>query len=428
MDLILILALMIINGLLALTEMALVSSRKSKLEGMVRKGDTRAAKALKLAEHPGNLFSMVQLGLTLISILSGVFAEQSLANRIEVHLQNWSAIAQYSHQLSIFITVSLVTFGMIVIGELVPKKIGLTYPEKISRISAGFAEKGIKLTSPLVWLLNQSANGIIRLLGIKPNADSVVTEDEIKAMVEEGTSAGTIDVIEQEIVENVFHLGDRKISSLMTPKPDIIFLDLDDDPQENWLLIRDHKHSCYPVIKGGPENISGIILIKNLIIEGGVRDALKDLKRFITEPLYVPEQSKAFHVLEMFREHKKHQALVIDEYGSIAGLVTINDILDAIVGDMSISGEFDYEVTKREDGSFLIDAAMPFEEFCAYFQQDPEKFRQGSFVTVGGFVLEKLRRIPKAGDSFVWQNFQIEVIDMDRARIDKLLVKKLHLD
>jgi putative hemolysin len=264
---------------------------------------------------------------------------------------------------------------------------------------------------------------IIKILGIEVS-DSSVTEEEIKSMIQEGTTGGAIDEIEQEIVQNVFHLGDRKITSLMTNRSDVTFLDIEDSVKENIEKIIESKHSVYPICEGDIDNIIGLLYIKDLLGKD-LNVELENLKKFGKEPLFIPENNQAYQALEKFREERIHMGIILDEYGSVMGIITLNDILDALVGDISVDDEFGYDIHEREDGSFLVDASLPFDDFLNHFDiQINNRKEYTGFDTLGGFALHILQEIPDTGDTFEWEDYAFEIIDMDKNRIDKILLKK----
>ncbi|MFN3489612.1 MAG: hemolysin family protein, partial [Emticicia sp.] len=273
------------------------------------------------------------------------------------------------------------------------------------------------------WLLTKCSDLIIKVLGIEVS-DSSVTEEEIKSMIQEGTTGGAIDEIEQEIVQNVFHLGDRKITSLMTNRSDLTYLDLEDSIQENIEKIIETKHSVYPICKDGIDNISGLLYIKDLLGKD-LGTELQNLANLGKEPLFIPENNQAYQALEKFREERIHMGIILDEYGSVMGIITLNDILDALVGDISMDDEFEYDVFEREDGSFLVDASLPFDDFLNQFDVVINNRKEYTgFDTLGGFALHILQEIPDTGDRFEWEDYEFEIIDMDKNRIDKILLKK----
>ena len=409
-----------------MSEIALVSSRKSKLETAAKNGDRRAQVALDLSNSPNRFLSTVQIGITLIGILLGIFSGDKLTTDVQNYVVQVELLQPYAHSVAVVLVLFLLTYLSLVFGELVPKRIGLSNPEGIAKTMAGPMIFLSRLTSPFIALLTVSSDLLLKLLNIKPN-ESAVTEEEIKSLIQEGTTGGAIEEIEQEIVQNVFQLGDRKITSLMTNRQEIVFLDLEDEPAENKAKILEYKHSVYPLCNGSVDEIVGLIYSKDFL--GKDLDAellhLNDIKR---DALFVPENNGAYQVLERFRERRQYVGVIVDEYGGVMGVITLNDILDVLVGDINDDIHSDYEIREREDDSFLIDAQLPFEDFLSYFSITiTAKTRREltGFDTLGGFALHILKDIPKTGETFVWHKYRFEIVDMDKSRIDKILVKKL---
>ncbi len=406
-----------------MSEIALVSSRKSRLEAFARNGDTKAKAALALANSPNRFLSTVQIGITLIGILLGVYSGDNITSDLEVFLGQIDLIAPYKHSLAVGLVVLLITFLSLVLGELVPKRIGLSNPEGIAKMVAAPMNILSKITAPFIALLSLASDLLIRVLNIKQN-ESAVTEEEIKSLIQEGTSGGVFEEIEQEIVHNVFQLGDRRVTSLMTNRQEIVWLNLEDSVQDNKEKIFDTKHAVYPLCKGTVDNVLGLIYIKDLI-GADVDERLASLQTLKREPLYLPESNRAYQALEKFKEQRVFFGLIVDEYGGLMGVVTMHDIMDALVGDISEIDEFEAEITEREDGSFLIDAQLPFDDFMQFFEltvNDNERKELIGFNTLGGFALHVLEDIPETGEKFRWKQFDFEIIDMDKSRIDKILV------
>jgi putative hemolysin len=423
MEILIILFLVILNGIFSMSEIALISSRKTKLEIASKNGDRRAAAALVLVNSPNRFLSTVQIGITLISILTGIFSGNTITIGIQDFLTGFGLELKYADNIAVGLVVVIIGFLQLVLGELVPKRIGMSNPEAISKTMAAPMNFLSTITSPFIWLLTKCSDLLIKLLGIEVS-DSSVTEEEIKSMIQEGTTGGAIDEIEQEIVQNVFHLGDRKITSLMTNRSDLTYLDLDDSIQENIEKIIETKHSVYPICKDGIDNITGLLYIKDLLGKD-LGTELQHLANLGKEPLFIPENNQAYQALEKFREERIHMGIILDEYGSVMGIITLNDILDALVGDISMDDEFEYDVFEREDGSFLVDASLPFDDFLNQFEIviNNRKVYTG-FDTLGGFALHILQEIPDTGDKFEWEDYEFEIIDMDKNRIDKILLKK----
>ena len=420
MEIFILSCLILINGLFTMAEIALVSARKARLEHQAEKGDVNARKALELANKPEKFLSAVQIGITLISILTGVYSGERFSKGIQPFIEHIVFLKPYAQTISLTLIVILVTFLSIIFGELIPKRIGLLKAEKIAKLVAVPVNVFASITHPIVWLLNKVSNLFFTIFNIKRMKDDAVTEEEIKTMITEGAEAGTIDEAEQEIIERVFHLSDRNITSLMTHRSDIIWFNLDDneDTMKEKILIE--PHSVYPICDGEIDNIKGVVSIKDLYVNP---DNIM-FKEIMQPALFVPENNTAYQVLEKFKESRLHCCFIVDEYGSILGLITLNDILEAIVGDIPQPDIADYEIIEREDGSFLIDAQIPFYDFLTRFEK-AAWMNEGEhdFDTLAGFILHELERIPKTGDKMEWKGFHLEIIDMDGHRIDKVLVK-----
>ncbi|MEH1967960.1 hemolysin family protein [Nostoc sp.] len=422
-EILIILVLIIANGVFSMSEMAIVSARKVRLQQLANQGDAKARAALRLAESPNHFLSTVQVGISLIGILTGAFGGATIANRLAVYVKLVPFLAPYSEPLSFGIVVLIITYLSLIVGELVPKRLALNNPERIASIVAIPMQALAAIASPVVYLLSASTDLILRLLGITASTEPQVTEEEIKILIEQGTEAGTFEEAEQDMVERVFRLGDRPVSYLMTPRPDIVWLDLDDSAEENRQKMVDSAYSRYPVCQGGLDNVLGVIPVTDLLARSFRGEAL-DLTIGLRQPVFVPESTRGLKVLELFKQTITHMALVVDEYGVIQGLVTLNDIMSEIVGDVpSTDGQDQPQAVQREDGSWLLDGMLPVEEFLELFgMEEWESEERGSYQTLGGFVITHLGRIPAAADHFEWQSMRIEVMDMDGNRVDKVLV------
>ncbi|MCY7350013.1 MAG: hemolysin family protein [Cytophagaceae bacterium] len=417
-EILILLFLMVLNGVFSMSEIALVSARKSRLKHDAERGDSRARAAFKLAEHPDTFLSTVQVGITVIGILTGIFSGDALALPIRTWLEQFEPIRPYARPLALGLLLIGITYFSLVIGELVPKRIGLTRAESIAKAVALPMSILSRIAHPFIWLLSTSTSLVIKVLGIRKTDDSAVTEEEIKAIINEGMEQGTIDEIEQEIVENVFNVSDRNITSLMTTRSDLVWLDADATSDQYQAIVRAERHSIYPVCEGSIDRMVGVVSIKDLYVspdEARPRDLMK-------KPLYVPENNSAYQILEKFRESRVHQGFIVDEYGTLQGMVTVNDIFEAIVGNVPDAEGEDYSFVKRDDGSYLVDAQMPFIDFLGRMDRDPREFLEEDFSTLAGFILHQLERIPQVGETFTWRDMRIEVVDMDDRRIDKVLV------
>ena len=424
MELLIILFLVLLNGIFSMSEIALVSSRKSRLEAAARNGDSNAKAALHLANSPTRFLSTVQIGITLIGLLTGMYSGDNITADFELFISNIAILKPYSHTLAVGTVLVFITYLSLVLGELVPKRIGMANPEAISKFMARPMNLLSKATAPFIGLLGFSSDMIIKLLNIK-QGENAVTEEEIKSLIQEGTSGGVFEEIEQEIVHNVFQLGDRKVTSLMTNRQEIVWLDIEDSVEENKAIIFESRHSVYPVCRATVDDVVGLIYVKDLITMD-IEEQLKDLTSILKEPVYLPESNRAYQALEKFKEQRVYFGIIVDEYGGLLGVITMHDIMDALVGDISEDIEEASEIVKREDGSFLVDAQLPFDDFLQYFSinmPETERRELTGFNTLGGFVLFILENIPKVGERFTWKNFDFELIDMDRSRIYKLLVQ-----
>ena len=413
-------ALILINGLFVMSEIALVSARKGRLESLSNKGDLKAKAALHLTENPDKFLSTAQIGITLISILTGVYSGERFSKHLRPFIESFDYLRPYASSLSTVIIVILVTFLSIILGELVPKRIGLIRAEKIARVVAGPMNFLSFIAYPIVWLLNNITTLIFKLFNIKVSSDNAVTEDEIKAMISEGSEHGTIENEEKEIIERVFHLGDRNSTSLMTHRTDIAWFDIEDTVQSVTEKFDQITYSTYPLCDKTVDDIKGLIYIKDLL---KVPPATP-LKELLKPALFVPENNSPYQLLEKIKQTKIHSCFIVNEYGTLEGMITLNDILEAIVGDVPQTGQEEYEIIERNDGTYLVDAQITFYDFLSHFEKT-EWMNEGEheFDTLAGFVLHELERIPKTADTFDWRGFEFEIIDMDGQRIDKLLVK-----
>jgi len=423
-DIFIILALIVLNGLFSMAEIALISARKVRLESQAAKGDIKATRALQLASHPDSFLSTVQIGITLIGVLTGIYSGDTFKAPLQQWLFGFPLLQPYSEGIATVLIVIVLTYLSLVLGELVPKRIGLSNPEKTAKLLAGPMLLLLKITYPFIWLLSKSAHVILKILGIKSN-DNQVTEEEIKAIISEGTEQGTIEEAEQEIIERVFHLSDRNITSLMTHRSDIIWLNNRETIQAVKAGLTGVLHSVYPVCDNSIDRIKGMVSVKDLF----TARPEQTLEEIMKPATYIPESITAYQVLEQFRATKIHHGFIVDEYGSVQGLITLNDILEAIVGDIPQEEDKEFEITRRQDGSYLIDAQIPFYDFLDQFDKT-EWMMEGDqeFDTLAGFIIHELRKIPSTGDSLTWKIFELEIVDMDRHRIDKVLVKVNELE
>ncbi len=423
MDIFIIFVLFFLNGIFAMAEIAIVSSRKVRLQQWAEEGHRGAIAALKLADEPTRFLSTIQIGITLIGILSGAFGEAAIADRLIPYFATVPLLTDIARPLALGITVLLITYFSLIIGELVPKRIGMQNPEVLATVLAPPMLLLARATRPLVRFLSLSTETVLRVLGIKKPKEPSITEEEIKVLMEQGAEEGIFERAEQELVENIFSLDEKKVVSIMTQRKDIIALDIDDPLEDNLRIIKQSVFTRYPVCKGGFENVLGMIQAKDLL-HRLLDDKSVTLAELVRPPLYVPEAISPMQLLEQFKRTRNHTALVVDEYGEIEGLVSINDVMEAIVGDLPTeASDSDEEIVQRDDGSWLVDGMMSLDDFKEHFDLDMiEGEETGDFQTVAGFVIFMLGRVPATADRVEWGGFTFEVVDMDRTRVDKLLV------
>jgi len=426
LEIIIIIGLILLNGVFSMSEMSLVSARKFKLESAKKKGSKGAKAALELSEHPTRFLSTVQIGITLIGILLGVYSGENLTRDVEVFLSRFEILNPYSHNIAVGVIVISITYFSIVLGELFPKRLGLTFPESI----AIFLAKPMKIlsfiTSPFVWLLTISNDVIVKIFGITSTMDSKVSEEEIKSIIKESAEGGEIQDIEHDIVERVFEFGDKRVNSLFTHKNDIVFFDETDDLQTIRQKITAEKHSAYPVCRENDiDKVTGIVLLKDLFLPS--IDDNFNLRDFIKQPLFLTETTYAYKLLEKFKAERMHYAIVVDEYGSTRGIVTMDDVVDALIGDVTEHNQNEYEITPRDENSWFIDGQYSFSEFLHYFDLDPEEHSDGNFVTIAGYFIHKFNNLPNIGDKIKIDSYQLEILDKDGQRVDKILITKPEL-
>ena len=413
--------LILLNGVLALAEAALMSARKARLQGLADDGDKAAQIALELANEPMAFLSTVQIGITLVGILAGAFGEATLAGQLATLLERAPLLAPYSRALSLVIVVIIVAYVSLVLGELAPKRLALYNPERLASLVAPPMRVLSRWASPAVRFLSFSASLVLPLFGITDIKDAPVTEDELKVLIAQGTAAGVFDAAEQNIMRRTLRLGDRTAATLMTPRPDIVWLDLDGDPAEVWRKITTTTFTRFPVARGALDAIAGVVRARDLLTSAGRGDSLS-LESVLQPPLLVPESTPALRVLEILKRARSQMALILDEYGGVSGLVTLEDILQAIVGDISDEAQ-PTEAVRRLDGSWLLDGALPVDEMQELLDLD-DLPGAGDYLTVAGFIMRQLGHIPSAGDRFTWENCEFEVVDMDGRRVDKVLVSE----
>lgn len=419
MDIVILLCLIFINGLFVMSEIALVSARKPRLESMAEKGDKKARNALDLSQKPELFLSAAQIGITLIAIFTGVYSGEKFSKDLQPVFENIPFFAPYAKTVSTTIIVIIVTFLSIIFGELIPKRLGLINAEKIAKMVAQPMRVFARITHPIVWLLNKTSNLFFKIFNIKNKREDNVTEEEIKAIISEGTESGSVEHEEKEMIERIFHLGDRNITSLMTHRSDIVWFETNDNEDKIREKILQQPHSFYPICDGEIDNIKGVVSIKDLYIA----DDYTLFKDLMVPALFVPDNNTAYQVMAKFKQSKFHACFIVDEYGSLHGMITLNDILEAIVGDLPDPGTEDYEIADRGDGTYLVDAQIPFYDFLTRFNRtDWLTEEELNFDTLAGCILHELEHIPTSGEKLKWKGFRFEIIDMDGHRIDKVLV------
>ncbi|WP_370573412.1 hemolysin family protein [Methanomethylovorans sp.] len=425
-EIVTIIVLIVFNGIFAMSEFALVSAKRARLKQLAEEGNTGAVAALELSHKLTPFLSTIQVGITLIGILAGAFGGATVAEGLEVYLRDFPALAPYSNAISITLVVVVITYLTLIFGELVPKQLALNKPEAIaSRISKPMLFLST-IARPLVFILSISTEAVLRIMRVKKINEPSVTEEEIKIMLEEGTEAGVFEEAELSMIEGVLEIGDLRVESVMTHRNDIIALDLNDAVKENLQKMILSGRSYFPAYERNLDNIVGMVSVKDIlakIVESGT----VDIGTNVTKPLFVPEAISVLKLLELFKEVGVHIALITDEYGSIQGIITLHDILEAIVGDVRSLGEpVETPVVVREDGSWLIDGDTATEKLKDVLSVDsfPEE-EEGYYRTIAGLIMYVLQRIPKTGDHIEFKELRYEVVDMDGNRIDKVLVERI---
>ncbi len=425
-EILIIILLILANGIFAMTEIAIVSSRKARLERQAAEGSSGAKRALELANDPTELLSTVQVGITLIGIVTGAFGGATIAKALAPHIQTLPIIGPYSQAASLFVVIAAITYFSLIFGELVPKKIALNNPEPIASAIAIPMRLFSKMFLPLVRLLSWSTELVLKTLKVKEPTDQGVTEEEIKIMIAEGTAFGTFEETERAIVDRVFSLGDMRASALMTPRTQIDWIDLEDDEENIWQSISDSVHSKLPVARGSLDDIVGVVHLRDILANRGQQTL--PIAENIQTPLYVPASLRAFKLLEQFQQTGTHIAFVMDEFGGLIGVVTLHDILEQLVGELPEEEEHP-EIVKRDDNSWLMDGLLSIEEFKRMFNIEEMPNQEiEHYQTLGGFITSYLGNLPKTGEKFEWAGFRFEIVDMDKMRIDKVIVTQLDID
>ena len=421
MEIFIIIGLILLNGILSMSEIALVSARKARLELDAKRGNKSAQTALKLAGEPDRFLSTIQIGITLIGILTGLYSGEAFAYNLAEVVRHVPVLEPYGLGVSKTIIVIIVTYLTLIMGELVPKRIGMGYAERVSMLVAKPMYFLSKLALPFVWLLSKSTSLVIKITGIKANEENKVTEEEIKAIVKEGFDGGEVQEVEQDIVERVFNLGDRNVGSIMTHRSDLVWLDVTDSIEKIREKVQENLFNIYPVASEKFDNIKGVVYLKDLF--GRIDEPDFSLEEVIRPAQYLPENQSVYNALEQFKEARVKYGIVTDEFGGIQGIVTLKDIMEGLIGQVPEVGE-EAEIVQRADGSWLVDGQYNFYDFLEYFDME-DLYAEHDYNTLSGLILEILERVPKTGETLTWLTFEFEIVDMDGARIDKVLVKKI---
>lgn len=422
-EILVILGLILLNGFLSMSEMAIVSAKKNRLQSLANKGSKKAKTALELAENPNHFFSTVQIGITMIGILTGAFGGATIAEKIANDIAKIPGLVPYSQGIGVGIVVVVITFLSLVIGELVPKRIAINSAEKVSLAVAGVMKVFSKITQPFVFLLSKSTNLVLNMLGIKLSSEPTVTEEDLRNMLFEGRETGVIEESEQTMVERIFRLSDRDVSAVMTPRTEVVFLELDDSQEEILKKISESPYTRFPVVSETYDNVIGVVNSKDLLLQLSEKGSV-NLEEVMQDPFFLPETTPALEAVEILKKSGFDIALIIDEYGGLLGLVGMGDILQSIIGNVSKPLEnIDEEVVLRDDGSWLFDGMLQIDELKDYLAVDrlPEE-EEGRYETLGGLMMSVLNRIPLTGDYFDWNGFRFEVVDMDGRRVDRVMV------
>jgi len=406
-----------------MSEIALISARKNRLETAAKKGNKSAQTALDLANSPNKFLSTVQIGITLIGILTGIYSGDKVTDDVEVFVLQFDALKPYAENVAVGIVVVILTFFSLVLGELLPKRIGLNYPESIAKTVALPMKFISIITAPFIWLLTTSTDFLLKIFSIHPTADGKVTEEEIKAIIKEGTEGGEVQEIEHDIMERVFHIGDRKVNSLMTHRKSVSYLSTESTKEEVRETMLEELHSMYPVCEDGSlDDVIGVVLLKDIFANFDKPDfRLKDI---VKEPVYLIEHTSAYKALESFKKTKVHYALVTDEYGVFQGVITLNDILEALVGDAADFYEDEFSLVANEDSTWTVDGLYPLHDFLTYFDLD-ELTNDYDVTTVSGLIMTELSYIPKVGEKLAWNLYELEVLSMEGVKIGKVRVRSL---
>ena len=418
MEFLIIIGLIILNGVLAMSEIAMVSARKSRLETEAKSGNKSAQRALKLANQPDRFLSTIQIGITLIGILTGLYSGQALAGDLAVWVEKIEVLQPHALLISKTLIVIVVTYLTLIFGELVPKRIGMVAAERMAKLIAAPMDILSRIASPFVWLLSASTSFMMRLLGLNKSGENKITEEEIKAIIQEGTEDGEIQEVEQDIVEKVFNLGDRKIGSIMTHRSDLIWLEIGESAESIRNKVKENVYTVYPVAHDELDHIEGVVYLKDLFSHLDEPDfKLADILR---PAQFFPENQSVYNTLEHLKSDHIKYGLVTDEFGSIQGIVTLKDIVDVLLGEITESHD-EPEIIRRDDGSLLVDGQCSFYEFLEYIDMEC-LYPEYDYNTISGLILHLLEHIPHTGEKISWHELEFEIVDMDGARIDKILV------
>lgn len=427
---ILVLLLILINGVFSMTEIAIVTSKKTKLGKLEEEGNKKAGIALKLANNPNQLLSTIQIGITLIGVVTGAFGGATIASQVTPYLQKISFLAPFASQLSYIIVIGLSTYLSLILGELVPKRIGMNNPEGVSMVVAKPMYFFSKVGKPLIWFLSRSTELVLKILGIKPKNEPAVTEEEIAQLIEQGVYSGVVEEIEQDMVEQIFYLGDKRLGDILTPRTQIVWIDLEKPLAENLAKMLESNYSRFPAGRGSLDDFAGIIHTKDIFAKMAKNEHL-DLSECIRDTLILPEPMKVFQALEALKKSGQHEAMVIDEYGGIEGYVTMHDFMENIVGELPESDDEDEpQIIKRSDDTWLADGLLPIDTFARFFDLEDEPSLRGgnNFHTLGGYITMNLGDIPRVGDTVQVADFVLEIVDMDHVRVDKVLITKVEIE
>lgn len=419
-EILILVVLLLINGVFVMSEMAVVSSRKARLQQQANDGNKRAARALGLAQKPTSFLSTVQIGITLVGVLLGAVGGRAFSAPLAAVLSKWPALAGSANSLAFGIVIVIITLLSLIVGELIPKRLALHSPERVAAAMAGPMSFISRVFTPLVWLLGKTTELALNVMGVKPSTEPPVTEEEIQLMINQGTEAGVIEESEQDMVEGIFSLSDSRVYSIMTPRTEITWIDIQDSSEEIRKKIAESPYSRFPVCQDSLDVVLGIVKARDLLGPPSLSSEGFRLRDKLRPAFYIPETMLASRALEIFKEKDAELMLVIDEFGSLQGLLTLNDIIEEIVGDI----EAEAQATQRQDGSWLLDGLLPVDDFKEIFHVDKLP-HESEYESLSGFVMMTLGRVPQAADHFEWNGLRFEVMDMDGRRVDKVLVTTL---